>query len=195
MRECDQELKVIAYSLILEVLGRPGLYRSEAPMWCLERWRSGLNRSACLGMFVRTFQLARAGYEGTEQSIKRGKGETRRKGHPAPPRFVLETEHPLRITLGEADQPVAAPSFRAYSGSGLVIQRLARNHRTPIRSKVARTVSALTRSSVMPSSKLASAAKASVHRLGWAYRTPWGSGEASGVTAWLAPRRRWPGSS
>src|SRR4051794_15155497 len=65
-------------------------------------------------------------------SVQRGKGQS------APPRLVLETHHPPRIALGETDQPVAAPFFRAYSGSGLVIHRLARSHRTPIRSKVAR---------------------------------------------------------
>src|SRR5215212_2458611 len=51
------------------------------------------------------------------------------------------------------------------SGSGLVIQRLARSQRTPILSRLARTVSALTRSSVIPSSKLTSAARSKVHRL------------------------------
>ncbi len=42
--------------------------------------------------------------------------------------------------------------FRAYSGSGLVIQRLARRHDTPMRAKVARIVSSLTRVAVRPCS-------------------------------------------
>src|SRR5215203_4129948 len=49
--------------------------------------------------------------------------------------------------------------------TGEVIQRLALSQRTPSRSKVARTVSPLTRSFVKPSSKLTSAAISNVHRL------------------------------
>ena len=46
--------------------------------------------------------------------------------------------------VGPADQAVAPPFFRAYAGSGLVIQVLARNQRTPSRWRVARTVSPAT---------------------------------------------------
>src|SRR5262249_49007635 len=55
--------------------------------------------------------------------------------------------------------------FRAYSGSGLVIQRLARCQRIPKRSKVARIVSPLTRAAVSPRSKLTAAAHSRVQRL------------------------------
>jgi hypothetical protein len=86
---------------------------------------------------------------------------SKRKGSPSSPQAYSEgratagsttfrpreTHHPPWVALGQADQPLAAPFFRAYSGSGLAIHRLARSHRTPIRSKVARTVCALTRSS------------------------------------------------
>src|SRR3954466_13723386 len=92
-------------------------------------------------------------------------GVQRGESQATPPGLVLEAHHPLGIDLREANQPVAAPFFLSYSGSGLVIQRLARSQRTPMLFRVTRTVSALTRSSVIPSSKLASAAKASVHRL------------------------------
>ena len=65
----------------------------------------------------------------------------------------------------EPDQPISIPFFRAYSGSGLSIQRLARSQRTPSLASVARMVSPLTRLSVMPSSKLTSAAIASVQKV------------------------------
>src|SRR3712207_1544998 len=85
---------------------------------------------------------------------------------PTPPSLVFETHHPaLRVFLRQADQPVAPSFFLAYSGSGLVIHRLARSQRTPRRSKVARMVSPLTRSFVSPSSKLTSAAISKVHKL------------------------------
>src|ERR671911_2682345 len=88
------------------------------------------------------------------------------QSQPAPPSLVFETYHPsVGIVVREADQPVAPPFFLAYSGSGEVIQRLARSQRTPIRESVARMVSPLTRSFVSPSSKLTSAAISIVHRL------------------------------
>jgi hypothetical protein len=85
---------------------------------------------------------------------------------PTPPALILEADHPgVGVVLREADQPVAPPFFLAYCGSGLVIQRLARSQCTPIRAKVARIVSPLTRSFVRPSSKLTWAAYSRVHRL------------------------------
>src|SRR5207244_9688013 len=60
------------------------------------------------------------------------------------------------------------PFFRAYAGSGLVSQCLARFQPTPRRFKVARIVSLLTGSAVKPCSKLTLAAHARAHRLvGW----------------------------
>src|SRR5215211_5730192 len=88
-----------------------------------------------------------------------------RSGQPAEPGLVQETYDPLGEALGEANQPVAPPFFLWYSGSGLVIQRLARSQRTPILSKVARMVSPVIRLFVSPSSKLTSAAISSVHKV------------------------------
>src|SRR5215203_3462245 len=86
-------------------------------------------------------------------------------GYAAHGTAVLEAQHPPGVLLGQAHQPVAAPFFLSYSGSGLVIQRLARSQRTPSLESVARTVSPVTRFSVSPSSKLTSAASSKVHRL------------------------------
>src|ERR671910_2437528 len=80
------------------------------------------------------------------------------------PRLILEAQSPPRMALGQPDQPISPPFFRAYSGSGLSRERLALRQRTPSRESVARMVSALTRLSVMPSSKLTSAAIASVQK-------------------------------
>src|SRR6266566_4665617 len=71
-----------------------------------------------------------------------------------PPGLVLKAEHPLRVATCQADQAVATAFFRAYAGSGLVSQRLARFQPTPRRFRVARIVSPLTRSGVSPCSKL-----------------------------------------
>jgi hypothetical protein len=68
--------------------------------------------------------------------------------------LILKAEHPLRVGTRQADQTVATAFFRAYAGSGLVIQRLARFQPTPSRFRVARIVSPLTRSGVSPCSKL-----------------------------------------
>ena len=81
------------------------------------------------------------------------------------PALVLETQSPLGMALGQPDQPISIPFFRAYSGSGLSIQRLALCQRTPSLESVARMVSPLTLLSVMPSSKLASAAIESVQKV------------------------------
>src|SRR5215207_1790988 len=80
------------------------------------------------------------------------------------PALVLEAQSPPRMASGEPDQPISSPFFRAYSGSGLSIQRLARSQHTPSLASVARMVSPLTGLSVMPSSKLTSAAIRRVHR-------------------------------
>src|SRR5215207_9270549 len=88
-----------------------------------------------------------------------------RLGHPAPPALVAEAHNPVEMTRCQAHQSVAPPFFLAYSGSGEVIQCLALCQRTPIRAKVARMVSPLTRSFVRPSSKLTFAAISIVHKL------------------------------
>ena len=82
-----------------------------------------------------------------------------------PPGLALKAERPLWMGFGQTDQTVACAFFRAYAGSGLVIQRLARFQPTPRRLRVARMVSPLTRSGVSPCSKLTWAANSSVHRL------------------------------
>ena len=64
-----------------------------------------------------------------------------------------------------ADEAVASPFFRAYAGSGRVIQRLARSQCTPRRTSVARTVSPLTSRSVSPWRWASQATRSSVHRL------------------------------
>src|SRR3990172_8452259 len=83
----------------------------------------------------------------------------------APPGFVFETQRPIRMAPDHLDQPVSTLFLRLYSGSGLVIQCFARAHFTPIRFKVARMVSPLTRVWINSCSKLTSAASSQVHTL------------------------------
>src|SRR5829696_5288956 len=90
----------------------------------------------------------------------------RGQSQPTPPSLVTETHCPgVGMIVCHPHQPVAPPFFLWYSGSGLVIQRLARSQRTPNRARVARTVSPVIRSLVSPSSKLTSAAISKVQRL------------------------------
>src|ERR687889_215170 len=85
--------------------------------------------------------------------------------HSAPPALVLKADHPMELIFRQVHQSVAPPFFLSYKVSGEVIQCLALCQRTPIRAKVARTVSPLMRSFVSPSSKLTKAASSIVHRL------------------------------
>src|SRR5215216_3155973 len=82
-----------------------------------------------------------------------------------PPCLILEAQSPLRARKGEPDQPISSPFFLSYSGSGELIHLLALSQRTPNLLSVERIVSPETRSSVMPSSKLTSAACSSVQRV------------------------------
>src|SRR5262249_8095404 len=84
---------------------------------------------------------------------------------PAPPDFVTKAQRPRRLGHGPLDHLVAPFFFRAYAGSGLVIQCLARFHDTRKRRRATRMASSLTSRGVSPSAKLTSAASASVQRL------------------------------
>ena len=79
------------------------------------------------------------------QRLRRRPGVQGGLGQPAPPDLVAKPSAQSGSLLGQADQAVARAFFRAYAGSGLVIQRLARCQRTPSRASVARIVSPLTR--------------------------------------------------
>ncbi len=81
-----------------------------------------------------------------------GPGVLGRQLEAAPPSLVLKPQGPVGVIGGETDRAVASAFFRVYSGSGLVIQRLARCHRTPKRASVARRVSPETRAGVTPCS-------------------------------------------
>src|SRR5436309_15066492 len=88
-----------------------------------------------------------------------------RLGQPTPPDFVAKPQDPRRLGHGPLDQLVAPFFFRAYAGSGLVIQCLGRFQATRKRRRAKRMVSSLTRRGVRPWAKLTSAPSASVHRL------------------------------
>ncbi len=63
---------------------------------------------------------------------------------PTPPGFIEKPDSPVHMLATQLYQAVARAFFRRYSGSGLVIQRLARFHRMPKRNSVARIVSPVT---------------------------------------------------
>ena len=61
--------------------------------------------------------------------------------YPAPPGLILEAPGPSGLSLGQGDQSVPSAFFRAYSGSGLSTQRLARRQLLPKRRMAPRIVS------------------------------------------------------
>lgn len=99
-----------------------------------------------------------------------GSGPTMHGGvcQAAPPYFILEPHHPTcpkrRFLCGSLNQPLASLFFRAYSGSGEVIQFLALRQPTPKRLRACRTVSSLTSRCVKPVCAHTSAASSNVHR-------------------------------
>jgi len=87
-----------------------------------------------------------------------------RLGKAAPPSLVLKAPNPTMLLCQRYDS-VARLFLRSYSGSGLVIQCLARFQETFNRFKACLTQSSLTWREVMPSAKLTLAANSSVHTL------------------------------
>lgn len=106
------------------------------------------------------------------------------------PDLLFEAQRPTWLALKEANQTVARSFFRAYAGSGDVARSLIRFHRTPNRAKVARTVSPVAYSGVMPGSQLTSVAKGMVHTL---VGTPCkGMTRPAGRASAATPSRRLP---
>jgi hypothetical protein len=81
-------------------------------------------------------------------------GIQRRQGKATPPHFVGEANSPGRLLTRPGDQPVACVFFCRYSGSGLVIQCLARFQLVLSRLRARRTLSVETSVSMIPCSKL-----------------------------------------
>src|SRR5262245_24048441 len=91
-----------------------------------------------------------------------------RAGRADSTRFHRHTPAPSSAESWPAGAASHAVFFRAYVGSGLVSQCLARFQATPNRRRASQMVSALTSRGVSPWAKLTSAASASVQRLvGW----------------------------
>src|SRR5262249_22577862 len=100
-----------------------------------------------------------------EQRRAAGPGVQRRLRQAAPPGLVLVAQHPVGVRLRQPDQPVAGFFFRAYCGSGLVIQCLARFQRTPRRFRAMRTASRVSCRGVQPLAWQTSATRSNVHTL------------------------------
>ncbi len=66
-----------------------------------------------------------------QRLVRLGPGVQEWLGQPAPPHLIGKAQRPVRVRCGQRDQTVAAPFFRAYSGSGLVIHCLARSQLRP----------------------------------------------------------------
>jgi len=86
-------------------------------------------------------------------------------GEATPPRRIGQAAHPVRAPLRQGNQAVTLSFFRAYLGSGLVIECLARSQLMPRRRSVCRIVSPLTWVDTLPAATLTSAASSNVHPL------------------------------
>ena len=107
-------------------------------------------------LFGLLYQLQRLSFFTPTRQVRLGKA--------APPGFILKAPNPTML-LCQSYYSVARLFLRSYSGSGLVIQCLARFQETFKRFKACLTQSSLTCRAVMPSAKLTSAANSSVHTL------------------------------
>ena len=138
----------------MELTGLPSTNLIQVPCICADTARS--RRGLGVGIV-----LARLFLEEAHRVAHFSPGVQARPLKAGKPALILEAQNPLRTAPGKPYQPISSPFFRAYSGSGLSIL-LARSQRTPSLASVARMVSPLTRLSVIPSSKLTSAAIARV---------------------------------
>src|ERR671930_468181 len=85
-----------------------------------------------------------------------------------PPDLITKAKHPRGMGGCQVDQAVPLFFFRAYAGSGLVIQRLARRQLTPSRRSASRIASPLTCRGRSPAAYATWAARGKVQRLvGW----------------------------
>ncbi len=101
------------------------------------------------------------------QGLVRGRpGLPRGLRHATPPRLLFTPQRPRGMARRPAAQAVAGFFWRAYAGSGLVIQGLARCQLTSKRRTAVRIAARLTRGAVRPWAKLTAAANSNVPRLG-----------------------------
>src|SRR5215213_5611199 len=168
------------------VANRPAVHEPQPGLFELRQVQPVAGEGLRLGIVLRGFFLEEA-HRGLRDIGPRTQRRPLEAGEPA---LVLEAQSPLGVAPGEPDQPISSPFLRAYCGSGLSIQRLARSQRTPSLASVARMVSPLTGLCVMPSSKLTSR-RPSVRSTGcFVCRTSWGCGGASRLKPPIPSRRR-----
>src|SRR5262249_6944261 len=94
-----------------------------------------------------------------------GPGVQVRRRQAAPPGLIQKAQHPVRMPLSQTDQSIPSFFFRAYAGSGLLIQCLARFQRMPRRLSAERMASPDSGRGVQPWVWHSSATRSKVHRL------------------------------
>lgn len=125
---------------------RPVGYKAQPPVF-LAHARGGplLDQQAITGQGFGVRVGGRHGLLDAPQGLRRGSpGMQRGLRQATPPRLIFKAPCPLRMARGQADQAVPGFFFRAYAGSGLVIQCLARCQLTSKRRKAVRIASRLT---------------------------------------------------
>ena len=109
-------------------------------IWLVRQVVSGREQQAIAGQRLRFAGRDRLLYQAQGASL-RGPCGGDGWAYPAPPCLILEAPGPSGLGLGQGDQSVPAAFFRAYSGSGLSTQRLARRQLLPKRRMAPRIVS------------------------------------------------------
>src|SRR2546429_1784694 len=127
-------------------------------------WGPFLPQDAIAGQCLRVrITLLPAMFHQTDRVLRVLPGVQTRQGKTTPPHLILEADGPGRLLAGPGDQPVACVFFCRYSGSGLVIQCLARFQLVLSRLRARRTLSVETSVAMIPCSKLTWAASSKVH--------------------------------
>lgn len=96
------------------------------------------------------------------QGLRISPGMKSRLMKPAPPRLIFKTQHPVTVNRSQPLQPFKLLFFKAYCGSGLLIQFFARFHFTPSLEIALRITSRLTGLLTSPCSKTTAAASPNV---------------------------------
>ena len=139
------------YWVVIELTGRPSTKRSQVCCCQAGRRRGPADQQPIAGQgFGIGIVLRDRLLDQSEGLIVLGPRMQAGRGQATPPDLILEPQAPVWMGHRQADQAVARTFFRAYAGSGLVIQRFARFQPIPRRPIACRIVSSLTRSEVRP---------------------------------------------
>lgn len=140
-----------------DLADRATLYKSQQQIVCVAPQQSIAAQCKRVRVGLALFKLVQL------QRFAIRPGSKLRLREPAPPRLIFIAQNPVRVSHCEPLQPFKLLFFKAYCGSGLVIQFFARFHFTPSLVMALRITSRLTGLLISPCSNMTSAANSKVH--------------------------------